>query len=444
MGLKKCVLILFVILLFTQLIGIYNFGVSFVRSGGVPMESVIVGESKDCMFFKQIWQFRLKNCSEYQSASVVSFVGRLVTSTDSEFSNRKRLNVTEISQNNNLLYSVIAWTVVVNKWLGGHRDTLIYSVMGYMGQSQYSLMTDMVFGQILDMGEQQHHNLKITGMLHVVAASGFNISLITIIANFFSRHFGRFKSFLIWVALVGGYFLLTDLSVSIVRAFLMMFIKKSGVLLGYRNYHNLYSLATASFVILLFDPLIMFSISFQLSVLATLGIILFMPLFGIINPAIENEALSSLWPIIKESFQTTLAAQVLTVPIILFHFSELSLLSFFSNTALLWLTPLITLGGVLYYFLSFLFLFLPLEPLIQILSFFLYLPATFFLRAIELFSQVEFLFLTDVNFSLKTLFFYLVIVLLIYYKLYKLNEKNKKKHTITYCLESDPGFFDIT
>lgn len=444
MRLKKYILIVFVIFLFMQLIRIYNFGVSFANGGEVLMRTVIVGGSKDCQFFKQIWQFSLENCSEYQNISAVSFIGRLVTSSDSKFSNRKRLNVTEISQNNNLFYSVIAWMVIVNKWLGGLRDTLIYSVMGYMGQAQYSLMTDMVFGQILDMGEQQHRDLKITGMLHVVAASGFNISLITIIANFFSRHFGRFKSFLIWVVLVGGYFLLTDLSVSIIRAFLMMFIKKSGVLLGYRNYHNLYSLATASFVILLFDPLIMFSISFQLSVFATLGIILFMPLFGIINPAIENEAISSLWPIIKESFQMTIAAQVLTVPIILFHFSELSLLSFFSNTALLWLTPLITLGGVLFYFLSFLFIFFPLEPLIQVLSFFLYLPATFFLRAINFFSQVDFLFLTNVNFSQKELFLYLVIVFLIYYKLYKLNEKNKKKHIATYCLKFDPSFINIT
>jgi len=441
---KKYILILFVAFLLTQLIRIYNFGVSFVIGEEVLMRTVIVGESKDCLFFKQIWQFSLEKCSKYQSVSPISFVGSLVVDSDSEFSNKKRLNITEISQNNNLLYSVIAWMVIVNKWLGGLRDTLIYSVMGYMSQPQYSLMTDMVFGQILDMGDQQHHDLKITGMLHVVAASGFNISLITIIANFFSRHFGRFKSFLIWLAIVGGYFLLTDLSVSIIRAFLMMFIKKSGVLLGYRNYHNLYSLATASFVILLFDPLIMFSVSFQLSVFATLGIILFMPLFGIINPAVENEALSSLWPIIKESFQTTVAAQVLTVPIILFHFSELSLLSFVSNTSLLWLTPLITLGGVVFYFLSFLFLFLPLEPLIQILSFYLYLPTALFLRSIKFFSQVDFLFLTDIDFGLKTFCLYLVIIILIYYKLHKVNEKNKKKNTAAYCLKSDISLVDLT
>lgn len=444
MRIKKYILILFVAFLLTQLIRIYNFGVSFVIGEEVLMRTVIVGESKDCLFFKQIWQFSLEKCSKYQSVSPISFVGSLVVDSDSEFSNKKRLNITEISQNNNLLYSVIAWMVIVNKWLGGLRDTLIYSVMGYMSQPQYSLMTDMVFGQILDMGDQQHHDLKITGMLHVVAASGFNISLITIIANFFSRHFGRFKSFLIWLAIVGGYFLLTDLSVSIIRAFLMMFIKKSGVLLGYRNYHNLYSLATASFVILLFDPLIMFSVSFQLSVFATLGIILFMPLFGIINPAVENEALSSLWPIIKESFQTTVAAQVLTVPIILFHFSELSLLSFVSNTSLLWLTPLITLGGVVFYFLSFLFLFLPLEPLIQILSFYLYLPTALFLRSIKFFSQVDFLFLTDIDFGLKTFCLYLVIIILIYYKLHKVNEKNKKKNTAAYCLKSDISLVDLT
>lgn len=439
MKLKRYVLIVFVLFLLTQLINLYNFGVKFVKKEEVKLRVILVEENEDCLFFKQNWQFNIENCQRYQSGSALALISRADDYSDNDFSNKKRLSVAEISEDNGLVNSAIAWIVVSNKWLGGARDRLIYLVMGYLKQPHYSLMTDMVFGQILELGESSHRSLKITGMLHVVAASGFNISLITIIANVFSRHFGRFKSFLIWVIVVGVYCLLTDLSVSIVRAFLMMLVKKSGVLLGFRSYHNFYSLATASFLILLFDPLTMFSISFQLSVFATLGIILFMPLFGIANPALENESNNSFVPIIKESFFTTLAAQILTIPIILFHFSELSLLSFVSNTFLLWLTPLITLGGVLFYGLAFLSLFLPLELLISFLSFYLYLPTNFFLKSVDLISQVDFLFLTKVDFSLDKLSIYLVIVLLIYYKL---NEKNKKKHSTVYCLESDPSLFN--
>ena len=444
MRLKKYILIAFVCFLLTQLVGLYNFGVKFVKNEGVRLSVIVVEENKSCQFYKQKWQFSLENCLEYQTGSTIAFVGRLISGSDSSFLNKKRLNVAEISQNNTLLNSVIAWMVVVNKSLGSYRDKLIYLVMGYLEQSNYVLMTDMVFGQILEIGDAQHHGLKVTGMLHVVAASGFNISLITIIANFFSRHFGRFKSFLIWLVIVGMYFLLTDLSISIIRAFLMMFLKKSGALLGFRSYHNLYSLATASFMILLFDPLLMFSISLQLSVFATLGIVLFMPLFGVTNPAIEDSSISSLWPIVKESFQTTLSAQIFTVPIILFHFSELSLLSLVSNTFLLWLTPLITLGGVFFYFLALVSTIFPLDALIKVLSFYLWLLTSFFLEAVAYFSQVDFLFLTDISFGLGKMFLYLVIVLLLYYKLHSINEKNKKKNSPTYYLKYNFDLLDNT
>ena len=435
MRLKRYILILFVIYLLTQLARIYSFGVKFASGEGVRINWLVVEESADCLFSKQIWQFKLENCIEYQTGSVISLFGSQDIGTDSEFFGKKRLNIKEIGVNRRGLGSVIAWIGIANRQLSIGRDTLIDSLMGHMSSEGYSLMTDMVFGQILELGSSSNHNLKVTGMLHVVAASGFNISIMTIIANFFSRHFGRFKSFLIWLIIVGGYFLLTDLSLSIIRAFLMMLFKKGSQLIGFRNYHNLYSLAMASFVILLFDPMIMFSISFQLSVFATFGIILFMPLFGVAEPVLESASVTSLVSIIKESFQTTLAAQIFTIPIILYHFSELSLLSFFSNTFLLWLTPLITLGGVFFFVLATISTILPLEPLIKILTLYLYMPNSFFLKSVAFFSQFESFFLTDINFNRVKLILYLVLVLFIYYKLNKHSEKIKKKHSATFSLK---------
>jgi hypothetical protein len=91
---------------------------------------------------------------------------------------------------------------------------------------------------------------------------------------------------------------------------------------------------------------------------ATFGIISLMPLLE--NQASTLTALSqndidffgqsnsSLFNFFKESFLVSLAAQSFTLPLVLYHFHELSTLSLLANTALLWCVSLITIGGVVF------------------------------------------------------------------------------------------------
>jgi len=442
--LKTTILISFVFFLLMQKISIYNFGVKFANH----VETCLIGLQLEVgEFFNNYRGFSVnseKMTLLYQNMSGRGWSSRRLLVIDRHFKKIKGLRLG--TKNIFLLtsHSVITWIKDIYGLLNDSKMTLAETVMGYIPHTHQILITDMVFGQIFELDVDLRHKLKVTGMLHVVAASGFNISLMTIISNVLSRHFGRFESFVIWIFVAGGYVLMTDLSISIIRAFLMMFIKKVGNDLGLRNNHNLYALATAIFILLLFNFQIIEEISFQLSVMATLGIIIFMPLIGIDNPAIESTSTSSIGLLLKESLSTTTAAQLLTTPIILYHFSELSLISLVSNVLLLWLTPIITYGGILIYSLAVVSTLLPMSHILSFISLYLWLLAEIFIKSIELLSKLDFLFFQEVNFTQFHLILYLVIVCSVYYKLRRKYEKNKKANSSLYSVESDLNISDRT
>lgn len=323
-----------------------------------------------------------------------------------------------------------------------YRDHLAKSIMGLMNADDFVLVSDMLFGQIYQLGTDKYHYLKITGMLHVVAASGFNIGLITTLINIFTNRFGRYKSFFIWWFFITLYLVMTDLSISIIRAYLMMFLRKSGHILANKGYHNLILLATASLMILLYDRAFLENISFQLSIAASLGIMLFMPIFSSADAVVETAENSSLKSLISESFQTTLAAQLLTTPIIIFHFAELSLLSIIVNVTLAWITPILTLGGLLLYCVSFLNTFVSFVPILRMITLYVGMMSKLFIWSVSLFGRLEFLFLKDLQVSQGIIVLYLVVLGIVYYKLLKRHEKKRTKNSTPYFIQSDLGFLD--
>ena len=114
-----------------------------------------------------------------------------------------------------------------------------------------------------------------TGTAHIIAISGFNIS---ILAGLFVRGFGRFTRR--WVAVVlallsiSFYTLLVGAQPSVVRAAIMGAVGLFGPLLGRRQV-GANSLAFVAALMCLFDPTLPWDISFQLSFSGTLGLVLF-------------------------------------------------------------------------------------------------------------------------------------------------------------------------
>ena len=196
------------------------------------------------------------------------------------------------------------------------------------------LLMGIVFGENLDSRSKE--KFIQTGVLHVVAASGMNVSMLTsFLLGTLVIFLKRQHTLLVTSIIVLFYVALADFQPSIVRAGVMALFAFGAGLVGRQNTSFL-ALFFAAFVMLFWDPRILTSISFILSFSATLGIIL-------LDPILKHGWFGHSF---FEDFRTTISAQIATTPILLFFFGTYSPISIIVNFLVLWtVPPLMVLGG---------------------------------------------------------------------------------------------------
>jgi competence protein ComEC len=164
-------------------------------------------------------------------------------------------------------------------------------------------------------------------------------------------------------------------------------------------------------LMVLVNPKIMLSdISFQLSFLSTLGLILLMPFFEKFMDYLEKRIGISLPPFIGDGLMVTVAAQIFTTPITLFYFGRFSLISPVTNVLFLPLIPLIMLAGFLALMSS--FMLMPWTGLAVALCWFL---MEVLLRGVGMFSALPFASLNINNFRLPIMAVYYFILAALYF-----------------------------
>ncbi|MEO8252236.1 MAG: ComEC/Rec2 family competence protein [Chloroflexota bacterium] len=177
------------------------------------------------------------------------------------------------------------------------------------------------------------------GLTHVVAISGWNIAIVAAIVGSLVRPLerrrgGRWLAPSVAGATIAGYVALTGASPSVVRAALM-----AGAImvarLGGSRAHAASALGVAALAMLIAAPSVLWDVGFQLSALATGGLILF---------AAPIEARLAAWPaFLREPVALTLAAQLTTLPVVLGSFGRLSLVAPLANVMVVPLVPMVML-----------------------------------------------------------------------------------------------------
>jgi competence protein ComEC len=182
-------------------------------------------------------------------------------------------------------------------------------------------------------------DFAVAGLTHVVAISGWNIAIVaaivaTLMRPLEQRRGGRWLAPAAAAATIAGYVVLTGASPSVVRAALMagaMMVARFG---GSRA-HAASALGLAALLMLVIAPSVLWDVGFQLSALATAGLILF---------AGSIEARLAGWPAwLREPIALTLAAQLTTLPVVVGSFARLSLVAPLANVAVVPLVPLVML-----------------------------------------------------------------------------------------------------
>lgn len=200
-----------------------------------------------------------------------------------------------------------------------------------------SLIVGMLIGQRQHIPDEIAKAFKTTGLTHIVAVSGFNMSIIATACGALVCYIGRRNTNILTIVVVFGFVVITGASAAVVRAAIMSVIMVMAQLLG-RQYASLYSLLVVASIMVLVSPrIVMWDVGFQLSVAATYGVLI---AFRVKKPNAPSTFFS-------DTLRPTLGAIVFTSPIIAYHFETFSVVAPLANMLVLPFVSWIMLFGAL-------------------------------------------------------------------------------------------------
>lgn len=262
-----------------------------------------------------------------------------------------------------------------------------------------SLLGGIVIGAKRGLPAEWQERFRTVGLSHIIVLSGYNITIV-------AEAVAKALSFLpmlagVWSGAVAIllFTLATGASSTAIRATIMALVALLARASG-RVYQSLDALFLAAFFMILFKPkILLFDLSFQLSFLATLGVIIGPPLLKKYFQKVPEKFG------FREMLATTLSAQLIVLPWILYKMGNLSLVALPINLLVLGFMPVTMLLGLLT------FIFSPFSYLV-------YLFLNYYLWLTKLFANLPF---ASVNISYFPLWL-TGLVYFAYYKFYKNHE----------------------
>ncbi len=236
------------------------------------------------------------------------------------------------------------------KIISDYRNFLEEKIKEYLSFPQENVFRGILFGSKFDDYELKEKFIN-SGLIHLTAVSGQNLTIMFLIFNHFLRIFPFLTPglvFYISVLLIVFFIFLMGFEGSVLRAGLMGFLL---ILIRYKFGRiplNRNVLLLTALVFTLINPLLLLKdIGSQLSFLAMAGILY-------LGPILEKRFEFLRFNFLKKTLSDTLSAQILTLPLILYYFGNFNLFSILANILVLPLIPyFMTLASV--------FLFLPIK-----------------------------------------------------------------------------------
>jgi len=243
------------------------------------------------------------------------------------------------------------------------------------------LLVGLLLGGDDQLSKEVQENFSRTGMTHIVAVSGYNVTIIAEYLILFAIFIGFWRQQSFWFALTGIiiFVVMIGMPSSAVRAGIMgallIWAMKNGRLANSGN-----AIVFAGAIMLLLNPLLLrYDIGFQLSFLATLGIVYFSPFLQ--TNLINKNKTFGLWEILI----LTLSAQLFVLPIIFYNFETFSLVSPLANLLVLPIVPLTMLLGFLMVLFQFIF-----PPLGMVFAWLTFLPLKYEVAVINFMANLKY------------------------------------------------------
>jgi competence protein ComEC len=226
-------------------------------------------------------------------------------------------------------------------WMYRIREKILTIIRKHISNKQNAGLAEaMLIGYREDLDKDLLNAYTNTGVVHIIAISGLHLGLIFMLMDLVIRSIaGRKRSslagFFISLPLLWSFAILTGSSASVIRSAVMFSFIIVGKAIG-RKSNGMNSLLGSAFMLLLWNPDLRFDLGFQLSYAAVASILLFdqeikkMVFF-------KNKSAIYLWSMVS----ITLAAQVLTTPLVIVHFHRFPTLFLFTNLVAVPLSSLV-------------------------------------------------------------------------------------------------------
>lgn len=230
------------------------------------------------------------------------------------------------------------------KYIASQLRNYINSVFAMgLSEPKLSLAIGILTGEDREFPDVFKDQLKVTGTTHIIAASGYNLGLIVRAVN---KGLGKILPYtfrlLLLLLLIWFFVLVSGAAPSLVRAAIFWSLMLAVRWLGLPvRVGDLLVIAVALYLV--YDPQIVFDIGLQLSVASMVGLVFLLPVIEAAVKDIAPKAIS-----VFEEFEVlpTFVSTVLTIPILLLHFGQISMLGLFTNIMLAPVLAYATLVGL--------------------------------------------------------------------------------------------------
>jgi len=225
------------------------------------------------------------------------------------------------------------------------KEKIILGFQKTLAPEKAAFLSGITMGERAEFSKEFKEAMARSGTTHLVALSGYNISVIVMAMFVFLGYFlGRRYTFILTIAVILGFVLMTGAEASVVRAAIMGFIALLATQVG-RLYSVRNAIILAAFFMALINPMVLrFDAGFQLSFVALIGIVYLSPAIKKFFRVPEERDILSF----KENFFTTLSAQLAVLPILISNFGAASPVSLLTNILILSVIPLtMSLGFIL-------------------------------------------------------------------------------------------------
>jgi ComEC/Rec2-related protein len=290
----------------------------------------------NCIVKSHAWMGETAGKCQVKTGNKVRVIGRTVPNVIMNLSGKNYLRIAEIEIDYQTEVGSDIWRSV--------RETLVRRFLAGLPHREAVLASGVVVGDESMMGYEQKEDYKLSGVMHIVVVSGFNLYFI----------FGPLFGLLIWwlprpmammatLSILLSYVLLTGAGLPVIRAYLMLVFVGLGVVWGRRSV-GWWSLMVSVILMLIWDFEVIVNPSFLLSVGASVGLIIASALDGKVD--IKSDTLRGLYSV--SGIMTTVMCTLMTAPILWWYFGRVAWIGIVTNSLIGFVVPGVTGLGFLY------------------------------------------------------------------------------------------------